>query len=131
MPDHHLRIRVAPEKVDEFAAAIGEQPNSHHGYAAPTYAMTLLGTTLFALLNDLDIDPEGDTVLHTSQRFDYNRQLRAGEIVDCRISMSDPSYQLAGESLKITCQFIAGDGTTILTSTTGLVIRRDPRRGQQ
>ena len=131
MPDHHFQFAVGLERVEEFAAAIGEAPQPGGGEAPPTYAMALIGSKLFALLSTIDVDPGHDTVLHTSQRFDYKRQLRPGEIVDCRLSMNQPRDQLHGRTLQLMCDFTAVDGTPVLTATTGLLITRNSEKGRQ
>lgn len=125
MLDHHFQFAIGSEKAEEFAAAIGESPQLGCGEAPPTYAMALVGAKLFTLLNALDVDPGSDTVLHTSQHFDYTRQLRKGEIVDCWLSMTEPRDQLHGRTLQLVCEFTAADGTPILTATTGLLIIRN------
>jgi hypothetical protein len=131
MPDHHFQFAIGAERAEEFAAAIGEAPPRGCGEAPPTYAMALVGPKLFALLSALDVDPDKETVLHTSQRFDYKRQLRPGEIVDCRLSMTEPRDRLHGRTLQLMCDFAAADGTPILTATTGVLITRNPEKDRQ
>jgi hypothetical protein len=129
MPDHHFQFAIGSERAEEFAAAIGAAPGRSGGDAPPTYAMALIGSKLFSLLSDLDIDPANDAVLHTSQRFAYQRQLRAGEIVDCRLSMTEPKEQLHGRTLQLTCDFTAADGTPVLTAATGLLTTHHSAKG--
>lgn len=131
MPDHHFQFAIGSEKTRELAAAIGEAPQSLGTEAPPTYAMALIGSKLFALVSSLEIDFATDTVLHTSQRFDYKRQLRIGEIVDCRLSMTELRDQLHGRSMEVICEFTAADGNSILTATTGVLIIRNSEKGQQ
>ena len=124
MLDRHYQFVVAPQKTEEFAAAIGDVSQDHDGEVAPTYAMALIGSKLLALLSSLDIDPATDTVIHTSQRFDYTRRLRAGEGVGCRVSIADPCEQMHGRTVQLTCIFTSADGSPIVTITTGLLITR-------
>ncbi|MCL6520757.1 MAG: MaoC family dehydratase N-terminal domain-containing protein [Firmicutes bacterium] len=74
------RVRVDPEAVRRFAAALGDPRGEEPGWVPPTFPI------VFALLQDpvpgLSLDLR--RVLHGEQSFTYARPLRRGEELEVR-----------------------------------------------
>jgi hypothetical protein len=111
---------VSPDKVDEFSTAIGAAGPA--AVAPPTFAMTLFGRALAAHLSAAGLWTEGNTVLHTRQRFEYHRPLYSGETVYCDLAVDRRPARGADTSCEVTGALVSPAGDPVVTLTTTLLV---------
>ncbi len=108
--------------IRKFAEAVQDQtPQSLRGDIAPPTFPTTFRMTIPGLSFDLA------RVLHGAQEYRYERPLRAGDRVRCRLRVADV-YQRTGRLGEMTFLILAMDGTDesgspIFTGTTTAILR--------
>ena len=108
--------------IRKFAEAVQDQtPQSVRGDIAPPTFPTTFRMTIPGLTFDLA------RVLHGAQEYRYERPLRAGDRVRCRVRVADV-YQRTGRLGEMTFLILAMDGTDesgspIFTGTTTAILR--------
>jgi acyl dehydratase len=108
--------------IRNFAEAVQDQtPQSVRGDIAPPTFPTTFRMTIPGLTFDLA------RVLHGAQEYRYERPLRAGDRVRCRVRVADV-YQRTGRLGEMTFLILAMDGTDesgslIFTGTTTAILR--------
>jgi len=108
--------------IRKFAEAVQDQtPQSLRGDIAPPTFPTTFRMTIPGLTFDLA------RVLHGAQEYRYERPLRAGDRVRCRVRVADV-YQRTGRLGEMTFLILAMDGTDesgspIFTGTTTAILR--------
>jgi len=108
--------------IRKFAEAVQDQtPQSLRGDIAPPTFPTTFRMTIPGLTFDLA------RVLHGAQEYRYERPLRAGDRVRCRLRVADV-YQRTGRLGEMTFLILAMDGTDesgspIFTGTTTAILR--------
>jgi len=108
--------------IRKFAEAVQDQtPQSVRGDIAPPTFPTTFRMTIPGLSFDLA------RVLHGAQEYRYERPLRAGDRVRCRVRVADV-YQRTGRLGEMTFLILAMDGTDesgspIFTGTTTAILR--------
>jgi acyl dehydratase len=73
-----FRLRISPEKVAEYVAATGDDPDRWVEAAPPSYAGALLFTVAPALLQSDDVAGYTAVVIHADQVFKWHGPLTAG-----------------------------------------------------
>ncbi len=108
--------------IRKFAEAVQDQtPQSRRGDIAPPTFPTTFRMTIPGLTFDLA------RVLHGAQEYRYERPLRAGDRVRCRLRVADV-YQRTGRLGEMTFLILAMDGTDesgspIFTGTSTAILR--------
>jgi hypothetical protein len=108
--------------IRKFADAVQDQtPECLRGEVAPPTFPTTFRMTIPGLTFDLA------RVLHGSQEYRYERALRAGDRVRCRVRVADV-YQRKGRLGEMTFLILAMDGTDesgspVFTATTTAILR--------
>ncbi len=108
--------------IRKFAEAVQDQtPQSLRGDIAPPTFPTTFRMTIPGLAFDLA------RVLHGAQEYRYDRPLRAGDRVRCRLRVADV-YQRTGRLGEMTFLILAMDGTDesgspIFTGTSTAILR--------
>jgi len=108
--------------IRKFAEAVQDQtPQSVRGDIAPPTFPTTFRMTIPGLTFDLA------RVLHGAQEYRYERPLRAGDRVRCRVRVADV-YQRTGRLGEMTFLILAMDGTDesgspLFTGTTTAILR--------
>ena len=72
------RLRISPEKVAEFVAATGDEPDRWLDHAPPSYAGGLLFVAAPHFLNDPRVRPHTGVLVHVDQSFTWYAPLTVG-----------------------------------------------------
>ncbi len=112
--------QVGREKIQEFAAAIGDTNPAYHGddaVAPPTFAFVLSAPALDLLLADPDLGLRLDRIVHGAQKFNYVRPIKAGDEVGATATIT--TVRKAGDVEVIMYETVltSGDGEQLVTST--------------
>ncbi len=81
---------VSREKIAEFADALGDDNPAYRGdapVAPPTFAAVLAAKAWGGLFGDPELDMKLSPTIHADQRFEWTRQLRAGDAVTAMLSI--------------------------------------------
>lgn len=81
---------VSREKIAEFADALGEENPAYRGadpVAPPTFAAVLAAAAWGRLFEDAELDMSLSRTIHADQRFEWVRQLRAGDEVTATLTI--------------------------------------------
>lgn len=81
---------VSREKISEFARALGDDNPAYRGpspVAPPTFAAVLAAKAWGNLFGDPELDMALSRTIHADQRFEWARQLRAGDEVTASLSI--------------------------------------------
>ena len=81
---------VSREKIAEFADALGDDNPAYRGsspVAPPTFAAVLAARAWGNLFGDPELDMKLAQTIHGDQRFEWTRQLRAGDSVTATLSI--------------------------------------------
>ena len=81
---------VSAAKIAEFARALGDDNAAYTGaspLAPPTFVAVIAAASWDALFGDEELDLALRRVVHADQRFDYQRPLRAGDVVEAVLSI--------------------------------------------
>jgi hypothetical protein len=111
-------VTVEPERLRQFAAAIGAQPpESDAGAAPPTYLKVIEGedNSSRKILSTLGVDLK--RVLHAEQEFEYHAPYRAGDRLAVERTVSNIYERKAGQ-----LEFVVVD--TVIRHTTGQLVGR-------
>ncbi len=76
-----IRARIAPEKVAEYVAATGDDPDRWNEAAPPSYAGALLFMAAPLLLARDDVVAYTKVLVHVDQKFEWHRPLEIGSDV--------------------------------------------------
>lgn len=105
---------VSRVKIAEFANAIGDLSPLYHDRAAaqaagypdviapPTFAIVISMAGSASAVSDPGLGLNYAMVVHGEQRFEYSRQLRAGDVVTAQVTISD--IRDAGRNVLLTTQ---------------------------
>ena len=130
-----LTYEVSRVKIAEFAGAIGD-PNPVYtdpaaaravGHpdviAPPTFAMVISNAAGDPVMHDPALGLDFAMVVHREQRFEYSRQIVAGDVLTAGVTISD--IRDIGPSEMITTQIVltAADGGHVCTAHSTLVRR--------
>jgi acyl dehydratase len=72
------RLRISPEKVAEFVAATGDEPDRWLDHAPPSYAGGLLFVAAPHFLDDPRVRPYTGVLVHVDQSFTWHAPLTVG-----------------------------------------------------
>lgn len=75
-------IRISPEKVAEYVAATGDEPDRWIEHAPPSFAAALLFVVAPHFLDDIRVRPFTDVLVHVDQTFTWHGPLRLGTPVN-------------------------------------------------
>jgi hypothetical protein len=118
--------RVSSEKIAEFTAAIGADPEERPDIAPLTFPMVVAFGLMGALMTDPSVGIELRHVVHRDERIDQSRPVRAGDVLVGTLTV-DSVRSAAGVDLIATRTDIATvDGEAVCTATATLVHRGDP-----
>lgn len=95
-----IRVRIAPEKVAEYVAATGDDPDRWVDFAPPSYAGAILFMAAPLLLEREDVRAHTRVLVHVDQRFDWHEPLIVG--VDLRLSGAVTKVRSRGASTFVT-----------------------------
>ena len=115
---------VSREKIREYASALGESDPRYFSegddcVAPPTFAASYTiikgGAPLFA-------DPELGAhwnLVHGSQRYEFGRPVRPGDVLTCTPRLADVSVRGRNEfmTVEVDCRFEGGERAVLSTAT--------------
>ncbi|WP_025273563.1 FAS1-like dehydratase domain-containing protein [Haloglycomyces albus] len=88
-------VEIAPESVAAFASALGLEDTRT---VPPTFLISLTLPASDRLIEDPDFGLDFSKVLHREQQFDYYRQPRVGDVVNCTVTV-ESIKEVAGNEL--------------------------------
>ncbi|MGH3898669.1 MAG: FAS1-like dehydratase domain-containing protein [Pseudonocardiaceae bacterium] len=127
--------QVGREKIQEFAAAIGDDDAVYRdpgaaqarGYAGviapPTFAIILSFRAQQALVNDPDLGLDFSQVLHGDQSFTHHRPIRAGDELATTLHIDGVRTMGGNDLLTVRCEITDVTGDPVTTARSMLVIR--------
>ncbi|NND03622.1 MAG: hypothetical protein HKN91_12625 [Acidimicrobiia bacterium] len=95
-----IRVRVAPEKVAEYVAATGDDPDRWVDVAPPSYAGAILFMAAPLLLERDDVRSYTKVLVHVDQRFTWRQPLEVG--VDLKLTGAVTKVRSRGASTFVT-----------------------------
>lgn len=106
---------VSREKIAEFADALGDDNPAYRGptpVAPPTFAAVLAAQAWGHLFDDPELDMKLSQTIHGDQRFEWTRQMRAGDEVTATLSID--KLRVRGDSAFVTVSVaLDADGETV------------------
>lgn len=116
-----VRIEIDPERVADFARAIGADPS---GGVPPTYAAVYaLGATAPQLFGDEDAAIDFARLLHAEQEFEWQRHPRAGETVTSVGRVASDTSRRGMRFVTLETETTDAAGAPVCRSRTLFVIR--------
>ncbi|MGP4115089.1 MaoC/PaaZ C-terminal domain-containing protein [Streptomyces sp. 4N509B] len=84
-------LRVDADASSAYAEAIGDDPADHlrHGTASPFYAVRLVAPLWRTIYQSPELNTRDQLVLHAEQRMRVHRELRVGDRLTGRVSVTD------------------------------------------
>ncbi len=126
---------VSRVKIAEFADAIGD-PNPVYrddaaaraaGYpgviAPPTFAVVISNAAALPVLAEPDLDLNYAMVVHREQRFEYTRQIVAGDVLTARVTITDIRQLGPAGLITARTEIFAAGGEHVCTASTVLAER--------
>ena len=120
-----VRARIAPEKVAEYVAATGDDPDRWSDVAPPSYAGALLFMAAPLFLGRDDVRAHTKVLVHVDQRFVWHGPLDVG--VELKLKGSVTKVRSRGASTFVTFE-VAGDGSDgrLLDSISTFLLGEEP-----
>ena len=116
-----VRIEIDPERVADFARAIGADPS---GEVPPTFAAVYaLGATAPQLFGDQDAAIDFARLLHAEQEFEWQRHPRAGETVTSVGRIASDTSRRGMRFVTLETETTDAAGAPVCRSRTLFVIR--------
>lgn len=119
-------VEVTPQKITEFADALGDPNPRHRGpdaVAPPTFAITL--ASFDQVLADPDLDLALERTIHVDQSFTPTRPLRAGDVVVPVAEITKVRSRGATDMITVTITLDTPAGEHVLTTTANLFHARE------
>ncbi len=115
--------RVSSAKIEEFAAALGDDNPAYSGrnaIAPPTFAAVIAAQAWSALFDDPELGLALHRTMHTDQRFTFHRPLRDGDDVVARLSIEKVRNRGNLDMVSVVVD-LAVDGSTVCTAHSTLM----------
>ena len=120
-----IRGRIAPEKVAEYVAATGDDPDRWQAAAPPSYAGALLFMAAPLLLDREDVRSHTRVLIHADQRFAWHGPLTVGG--DVKLVGSVSKVRSRGASTFITFEMaVDGSSGRLLDSASTFLLGQEP-----
>jgi acyl dehydratase len=118
---------VTPEKIAEFAAALGDPNPAYAGeepIAPPTFAAVVAGRAWQALFADPELDIALDHVIHGDQQFEWNRPIKAGDRLTATLTIDELRVRGPMEFLRLSVHLATAGGEPVAISHSTLIHNR-------
>ncbi|MFP5416982.1 MAG: MaoC family dehydratase N-terminal domain-containing protein [Actinomycetes bacterium] len=115
---------VSREKIAEFATALGDANPAYAGpepTAPPTFAAVLAAAAWGNLFEDPELDMELSRTIHADQRFEWTRQLRAGDEVTATLTVDKVRSRGTTAFVTVTVALATTAGDSVCTATSTLL----------
>ena len=119
---------VSAEKITEFAAAIGAEPDPAE--APPTFPIVVAFQAMTELMDHPDVGITLQNVVHADQRFDINRPIRATDTLTARLTV-ESVRQMAGTDIIATRSDITAEDGELVCTAYATLAHRAPGVGEQ
>lgn len=110
---------VSAAKIDEFAAALGDDSARYRGaeaVAPPTFAAVILSPAWGALFDDPELELALPRIVHGDQRFTYTRPMRAGDVVTGTLRIDKVRSRGEAEIISASIEVVTVSGEPICTA---------------
>ncbi len=120
-----LAMRISPEKVAEYVAATGDDPDRWSHAAPPTYAGALLFSIAPSFLNDPAVGDNARVLVHADQLFTWHGPLTSGALVE--VTAEVRRIRVRGPVNFVSFDVAVTSGTVpLLTSTSTFLMGSEP-----
>lgn len=128
---------VGREHIRAFARAIGDDSPLYRdpeaaralGYpdvlAPPTFTVVITQLAAEQVTGDPELGIDFDRVVHSGQRFVYQRPILAGDRLSCLVLIEEAKTLAGNLSLTLRTEVLDAAGATVLTDWSTLVVRAD------
>lgn len=118
--------QVSAEKIAEFAAAIGADPEERPETAPFTFPMVVAFGLMGRLMTDPSVGIELRNVVHREERIDQVRPVRAGDLLVGTLTVDSVRAAAGVDMIATSTEISTVDGEAVCTATGTLVYRRAP-----
>lgn len=119
-------VRVSAEQVAAYVAVTGDNATRWVKYAPPSMAGALLFAAAPAFLNSAAVRPHTRLLVHTEQKFDWNRALEIDENVSVEGTLARVRARGGVSFVTFDCSVGSGDDDVLTASSTFLMGDGDP-----
>lgn len=113
---------VSRAKIDEFLAAIGEQPT---GCAPATFAIVVTFHAVQALIADPRIGMQLHRIVHADQRFVHERPMKPGDVVTTQMSIESIRSIGGADIIGTRSEIVDESGELVCTAYATLIHRAE------
>jgi acyl dehydratase len=114
---------VSAEKIAEFTAAIGAEPDEAPQTAPYTFPMVVAFALMGRLMADPSIEIELRNVVHRDERIDQVRPVRAGDVLVGTLTVDSVRAAAGVDMIATRTDISTVDGEAVCTATATLVHR--------
>jgi acyl dehydratase len=114
---------VSAEKIAEFAAAIGAEPEGNPGCAPFTFPMVVAFGLMGRLMTDPSVGIELRNVVHRDERIDQVRPVHAGDALVGSLTVDSVRAAAGVDMIATRTDISTVDGEVVCTATATLVHR--------
>jgi len=123
---------VSRAKIAEFARALGDDNPAYFGddpIAPPTFAAVLAAQAWDQMFADPELELELKRIVHTDQHFEWNRAIKAGDVIRSAVTLEDIRFRGLQEFITIAVHLVTVEGETVAISRSTLIHHRTTPRG--
>ena len=111
---------VSRAKIDEFLAAIGEEPT---GCAPPTFPIVVTFPAMQVFMDDPRVGIELHRIVHGDQRFVYERPMKPGDVVTTRMLIESIRSMGGADIIGTRSEIVDRSGELVCTAYATLIHR--------
>nr|WP_042182610.1 MaoC family dehydratase N-terminal domain-containing protein [Kibdelosporangium sp. MJ126-NF4]CEL15103.1 COGs COG2030 [Kibdelosporangium sp. MJ126-NF4]CTQ93301.1 COGs COG2030 [Kibdelosporangium sp. MJ126-NF4] len=127
--------QVSRAKIREFAEAIGDDNLLYSDPAAaqaagysdvvtpPTFLTIINIAAINVVINDPDLGLDYSRMVHGDQRFDYHRQVHAGDELRVIVHIEDIMHRAGNDFINMRADIVDNDDEIVVVSHAQLVVR--------
>jgi acyl dehydratase len=120
------RRRIAPEKVAEFVAATGDDPERWTIAAPPSYAGGLLFVAAAAFLSSPEVTAHTKVLVHTDQEFRWHGPLPIGHRVEITGTVAEVRQRGPVSFVTFTTTVVGDGGAILLEADSRFLMGAEP-----
>ncbi len=123
--------RIAPEKVAEYVAATGDDPDRWNGVAPPSFAGLLLFVVAAEFLSSPQVVGHTKVLLHTDQDFHWHGPLPIGTRVEITGAFTEVRHREPIDFVTFTTRVTGEGATPLLDATSRFLMGSEPAEPPQ
>ena len=112
-------VEIKQSEIDAFANVLAEADTS---IAPPTFSIRISLEQSQNILTSPEVGINWDRIVHGEQRFQFNKPLKAGDLVRCEVTL-EGYKQMAGNEFVTARSDLYVDGTLAVSNWSTLVVR--------